>query len=68
MLNATQNVQTKFVPVRSLDQAKLHKHSDDLKKRISSRAYEIFEYRGKETGHDVDDWLKAEAEVLWELH
>lgn len=68
MLNATQNAQTMFVPVRSTDETVPPKNSDDLKKRISTRAYEIFEHRGKVTGHDIDDWLKAEAEVLWELH
>ena len=29
---------------------------------IRVRAYELFEQRGREDGHDLDDWLKAEAE------
>ena len=28
------------------------------------RAYRFFEERGYEHGHDLDDWLRAEAEVL----
>ena len=31
---------------------------------IRSRAYQLFVERGYEHGHDVDDWLQAEAEVL----
>ena len=31
---------------------------------ISRRAYQIFESRGREPGHDLDDWRQAESEVL----
>jgi hypothetical protein len=30
---------------------------------IALRAYELFEGRGREPGHDVDDWLRAEREL-----
>jgi hypothetical protein len=30
---------------------------------IRERAYELFEARGCESGHELDDWLQAEAEV-----
>jgi hypothetical protein len=33
---------------------------DDL---IARRAYQRFEERGREHGHDLDDWLEAEREV-----
>ncbi|HUQ73058.1 MAG TPA: DUF2934 domain-containing protein [Planctomycetaceae bacterium] len=33
---------------------------------IAQRAYEIFLHRGGEPGHDVDDWLQAELELLRE--
>jgi uncharacterized protein len=32
------------------------------KQDIRLRAYELFEQRGREDGHDLDDWLQAEAE------
>ena len=32
--------------------------------RIRSRAYELYEERGCEDGHEVEDWLRAEAEVI----
>ena len=31
---------------------------------IRQRAYQLFEERGCESGHELDDWLQAEAEVL----
>jgi hypothetical protein len=30
---------------------------------VRVRAYELFEQRGREDGHDLDDWLQAEAEL-----
>lgn len=31
---------------------------------IRTRAYQLFEQRGCEPGHDLDDWLQAEAELI----
>jgi hypothetical protein len=33
-----------------------------LHERIRQRAYQLYERRGREHGHDLEDWLKAEAE------
>ncbi len=33
---------------------------------IRTRAYQLFEERGYQHGHDLDDWLQAEAEVVGE--
>lgn len=30
--------------------------------RIARRAYEFFELRGRESGHELEDWLRAERE------
>jgi len=30
---------------------------------ISRRAYERYEERGREAGHDLDDWLEAERDL-----
>ena len=35
----------------------------NIEEEIRSRAYELYEERGREHGHDVDDWVRAEAEV-----
>jgi hypothetical protein len=34
-----------------------------LTEEIRHRAYEIYLERGKQSGHDVDDWLQAEQEL-----
>lgn len=31
---------------------------------ISNRAYELFEKRGHQPGHDIEDWLQAESELF----
>ena len=36
----------------------------NLEEEIRRRAFEIYVDRGREDGHDLDDWLLAEAEVL----
>jgi hypothetical protein len=30
---------------------------------IARRAYELFQARGSEPGHEMDDWLQAEAQL-----
>lgn len=36
---------------------------DDLYEKIAQRAYELYERRGGEWGHDMEDWLEAERAV-----
>lgn len=38
--------------------------TDRMMKQIETRAFQLFEERGCEHGHDLDDWHKAEAELL----
>jgi HSP20 family protein len=35
---------------------------------ITQRAYEIFEGSGRRLGHDLDDWFKAEMDLLHPIH
>ena len=35
-----------------------------LEEQIRRRAHELYEARGREDGHELDDWLQAEAEIL----
>jgi DUF2934 family protein len=35
--------------------------SDELQKQIERIAFQLYEARGREDGHDFDDWLRAEA-------
>ncbi len=39
----------------------------EMLEQIRARAHELFEQRGREEGHDLDDWLQAEAEVTQQL-
>ena len=34
-----------------------------LEEKIRQRAYEIYEARGREEGHDLEHWLIAEEEI-----
>ena len=34
-----------------------------LQHKIRSRAYELYQQRGGENGHELDDWLQAESEM-----
>ncbi len=39
----------------------------EMLEQIRARAHELFEQRGREEGHDLDDWLQAEAEVTQQV-
>jgi hypothetical protein len=34
-----------------------------LKSQIRQRAFELYQERASEDGHDLDDWLRAEEEI-----
>jgi hypothetical protein len=42
--------------------------SDVTESDIARRAFELYCDRGREDGHDVDDWLNAERELRDESH
>lgn len=35
-----------------------------LQEQIEARAHEIYRARGAEPGHELDDWLQAEREIM----
>lgn len=37
---------------------------EDVQEQVRRRAYELFELRGREDGHDLEDWLQAESELV----
>jgi hypothetical protein len=37
--------------------------ADQIQEQIRERAYEIYEARGREDGHDLEDWFLAQSEV-----
>ena len=38
--------------------------NDGIREKVSFRAYELYERRGADHGRDLEDWAKAENEVL----
>ncbi len=42
------------------DPARAPFNSEEL---VRVKAYELYEKRGRIDGHDVEDWLRAEAEI-----
>jgi hypothetical protein len=42
---------------------KVTKSTPDLQEQIRRRAHELYEQRGRDPGHELDDWLQAESEV-----
>ena len=54
---STKKSQAKTANINSLQSA------IDLEGQIRRRAYELYEQRGRQAGHDTEDWLEAEAEL-----
>ena len=42
----------------------LRREMQQVQLAIAHRAYELFDSRGREHGHDVEDWLRAQSELL----
>lgn len=40
---------------------------EELYERVARKAYELYQQRGEEHGHDLQDWLTAERLVQEEL-
>jgi DUF2934 family protein len=36
----------------------------DSTEQIRQRAYELYELRGRDDGHELDDWLLAESQLI----
>jgi hypothetical protein len=42
-------------------------NDQDLYERVARKAYELYQQRGEEHGHDLEDWLIAQRLVQEEL-
>jgi hypothetical protein len=49
---------------RAVPAVKASTRNLDVQDAIGAYAYSLYEQRGREHGHDLDDWLRAEGEVL----
>jgi Protein of unknown function (DUF2934) len=65
---ATQLPSTVTPIAHTASSGEAHKHAlppmdIEIEEQVRIRAYELFERRGRQEGHDRDDWARAEAEV-----
>jgi Protein of unknown function (DUF2934) len=51
-------------PTSAVLQSSPERISEALRERIEQRAYALYEARGSEPGHELEDWTKAESEIL----
>jgi predicted small metal-binding protein len=49
--------------VRGAIREEVEAASPELEAKIRVRAYELYEQRGRQDGHDLEDWFQAEAEL-----
>ncbi len=47
-----------------VDAEKLFERMKEFSQSVARRAYEYFEARGREFGHDLEDWFHAESELM----
>jgi HSP20 family protein len=56
------------VPVKSLPGRDLFERVRELSHAVAHRAFELFNGRGRADGHDLEDWFRAESEILHPVH
>jgi hypothetical protein len=54
---------SKAIPI-DLQEQEIQEQSIDVQEEVRKRAYEIYEQRAGAPGSEVEDWLKAESEIL----
>jgi hypothetical protein len=50
-------------PKVEVEATSVNELAEEQLEQIRRRAHELFEARGQEGGHDLEDWLQAEAEI-----
>ena len=55
-------------PMKLLPGSDLFDRIQDLSNSIARRAFEIFEGRGRADGYHIEDWFRAESELLHPVH
>jgi len=47
-----------------IEAGKLFEEMKEFSQSVARRAYDFFESRGRELGHELEDWFRAESELL----
>jgi len=70
MMSATKPTKKMKPPMRSTLAASPQSIElpNGMRERILRKAYELWGERGYRDGHDLEDWLDAEAIVMEEIH
>jgi HSP20 family molecular chaperone IbpA len=64
MPSKTEVAKVKDLSPAIIDLERLIARMNEIHEAIGRRAYELFEARGREHGHDLEDWLDAERELV----
>jgi HSP20 family protein len=56
------------VPAKAIERQDVFERFNQIYNSNARRAFEIFESNGRNFGHDLDDWFKAESELLHPVH
>lgn len=56
------------VPAKAIERQDVFERFNQIYNSIARRAFEIFEGNGRSFGHELDDWFKAESELLHPVH
>ena len=58
-------IEDKPVAIRPVKRETISQHVDKIFDSIAKRANELSDGNGRTSGHDLDDWFKAELELLY---
>jgi len=56
------------LPMKLFPGSDLFDRIQEVSNSIARRAFEIFDGRGRADGHDLEDWFRAESELLHPVH
>ena len=65
---AVQRAEEKPMAIHPVKFENLAERVNKMFERVAQRAYQIFEGNGRNWGHEIDDWFKAETELLHPVH
>jgi HSP20 family protein len=65
---AVQRAEEKPMAIHPVKFENLAEGINKMFERVAQRAYQIFEGNGRNWGHEIDDWFKAETELLHPVH
>jgi HSP20 family protein len=63
-----QRTEEKPATIQPVKFENLAERVNNLFQTVAKRAYQIFEGNGRTFGHDIEDWFKAEMELLHPVH